>query len=266
MTYDIKVSKDAHKVITEFIKAKVDGTGAKGIVIGLSGGLDSSLVAKLAVDAIGKKKVLGLMMPSDDSPRSDLKDATTLAHRLGIRTEVIPIGPKVAAFSKGLKPDKRELANIKSRCRMIVLHQRAMKNKYLVAGTGNKSELLIGYFTKFGDGGVDLLPIGDLYKTQVRLMAKDLGLPQAIIKKPPSAGLWKGQTDEGELGITYEKMDQILFGTERGFLPEDIAKENGIPLKEVLRIEAMIEATSHKRKMPDVPKLGVRTVGIDWRE
>jgi NAD+ synthase len=141
-----------------------------------------------------------------------------------------------------------------------------MKSGYLVAGTGNKSELLVGYFTKYGDGGVDMLPIGDLYKTQVWALAKELGLPERIVKKVPTAGLWKGQTDEGELGISYENLDCVLFGIERGQSDQEISRSTKVPLKEVKRIEAMIERSAHKRKMPHIPKTGIRTLGIDWRE
>jgi len=261
-----KLNPDAYKVIKEFIFGVVKCAKAKGVVVGLSGGIDSTLVAKLSVDALGKDKVLGIMLPAPSSDPSDLEDAKLVAKHLGIRTEMIKIGPMVEAFSKSLKPSERELGNIKSRCRMVTLHQRAMRSGYLVAGTGNKSELLVGYFTKYGDGGVDLLPLGDLYKTQVWALAKELGLPEKIVKKVPTAGLWKGQTDEGELGITYEKLDRVLFGIERGQSNEEISKSTKVPLKEVVRVEAMMERSQHKRKMPLIPKTGIRTLGIDWRE
>jgi NAD+ synthase len=206
------------------------------------------------------------MLPAPGSDPKDLEDAKLVAKHLGIETEIIEIGPMVGAFVKSLVPSERELGNIKSRCRMIALHQRAMRSGYLVAGTGNKSELLVGYFTKHGDGGVDLLPLGDLYKTQVWALSKDLGLPEKIVNKVPTAGLWKGQTDEGELGITYEKLDHLLFGIERGKSNEEISKSTKVPLKEVLRVEAMMERSQHKRKMPLIPKIGIRTLGIDWRE
>ena len=261
-----KLNSDACKVITEFISGLVACAKAKGLVVGLSGGIDSTLVAKLCVDALGKDRVLGIMLPTTGSDPSDLEDAKLVAKHLGIKTEIINIGPMVEAFTKTLEPSERELANIKSRCRMVALHQRAMRSGYLVAGTGNKSELLVGYFTKYGDGGVDLLPIGDLYKTQVWALAKELGLPEKIVKKVPTAGLWKGQTDEGELGITYEKLDRVLFGIERSQTYDDISRSAEVPKNEVQRVEAMIERSQHKRKMPLIPKVGIRTLGIDWRE
>jgi NAD+ synthase len=261
-----KLNPDAHKIIIEFISGVVKSAKAKGLVVGLSGGIDSALVAKLGVDAVGKGHVMGLMLPASGSDPKDLADAKLVAKHLGIKFEIISIGNMVLEFSRFLKPSERELGNIKARCRMIALHQRAMRSGYLVAGTGNKSELLVGYFTKYGDGGVDLLPLGDLYKTQVWALSKELGLPETIIKKVPTAGLWKGQTDEDELGITYEKLDSVLFGIERGRSNEEISKSTKVPLKEVLRVEVMMERSQHKRKMPLIPKIGVRTLGIDWRE
>jgi len=266
MSANPKLNPDAHKVITEFIKGLVASAKAKGCIVGLSGGVDSSLVAKLCVDALGTGHVLGLMLPMPDSDPSDMADARHVAKHLGIRTEVVRIGPMVKAFSASLGPSERELGNIKARCRMIVLHQRAMKAGYLVAGTGNKSELLIGYFTKYGDGGVDLLPIGDLYKTQVWAMAKDLGLPEKVVSKVPTAGLWPGQTDEGEMGITYANLDKVLHGIERGLSSAEISRSAKVPLKDVRRVEGMMESSQHKRKTPLIPKIGIRTLGIDWRE
>jgi NAD+ synthase len=261
-----KLNPDARKIVVEFIAGKVTSAKAKGAVVGLSGGVDSALVAELCVEALGKDRVLGLMLPSQDSDPSDLEDAKLVAKHIGIRTEVVGIGPMVKAFTESLGPSERELGNIKSRCRMIVLHKKAMSLGYLVAGTGNKSELLVGYFTKYGDGGVDFLPIGDLYKTQVWALAREVGLPDRIVKKVPTAGLWPGQTDEGELGITYENLDKVLFGIERGQSPEEISRSAKVPLRKVQRIEEMMEGTQHKRKMPYIPKIGVRTLGIDWRE
>ncbi len=133
-------------------------------------------------------------------------------------------------------------------------------------GTGNKSEIMVGFFTKFGDAGVDLLPIGDLYKTQVKEMARVLGVPEKVVQKTPSPGLWKGHTDEGELGISYDDLDRILLGLELEMRPEDIGERTGLPLDRVHQVEEMVRRSIHKRKMPLIPKVGVRTVGLDWRE
>ena len=175
---------------------------AKGIVMGLSGGVDSCVVAALAKKAVGRNRLLALILPCG-SHVSDLADATAMARKFKIKTETIDL---TGVYSNLLKilPSAKGLAknNLKPRLRMLVLYYFANKLNYLVCGTGNKSELMVGYFTKHGDGGVDILPIGGLLKKQVRALAEELGIPGNIINKPPSAGLWHGQTDEGEMGIT----------------------------------------------------------------
>jgi NAD+ synthase len=149
---------------------------------------------------------------------------------------------------------------------MIVLYHYANAERRLVVGTSNKSEVLVGYFTKFGDGGADLEPIGDLYKTEVRALARRLGLPDKIIQKAPTAGLWKGQTDEGELGITYDRLDAILSGIELGLGEKEIARRADSNISEVARVAKMVRLSSHKRKFQPAPKIGFRTPGLDWRE
>jgi NAD+ synthase len=198
-----------NKVIL-WIKQKVKDSGAKGIVLGLSGGIDSAVVAALAKKAVGVNNLLVLFMPCNSNPQ-DLKDAKLVAHKLGLKSKLVELSAVYNNFMKVL-PGAVSLAqgNLKPRLRMSTLYYFANKLNYLVCGTGNKSELLVGYFTKYGDGGVDILPIADLFKRQVRQLAKELKIPQAIITKPPTAGLWHGQTDEGEMGITYNELDDIL--------------------------------------------------------
>jgi NAD+ synthase len=149
---------------------------------------------------------------------------------------------------------------------MAVLYYFARKLGYLVCGTSNKSELMAGYFTKFGDGGADFCPLGDLYKTEVRELARRLEVPTSIMEKAPTAGLWEGQTDEGEIGITYEELDQILVGIELNLSNEDIASRTKVDLEKVERVWAMHRGSVHKRKTPLIPKMGLRTIGLDWRE
>src|SRR3990172_3980190 len=254
-------------VIRSFLRHHLRESGRKGFVLGMSGGIDSSLVAKLCADAVGPARVLGLALP-ETSGGADEADARAWARQLGIGFRALEIRPIVAAASKALRiarDDRVGLGNLKARMRMVALYQVARAEERLVIGAGNKSEIALGYFTKMGDGGCDFLPIGDLYKTQVREMARHLGLPPRMLDKVPSAGLWKGQTDEGELGIAYEDLDRILLGVEMQFPPEEIAARVGVDIKQVVRIERMVAANVHKRKMPLAPKIGIRTFGLDWR-
>lgn len=263
-----KLRDGTDKVIQHFLAEKLRKAGAKGYVLGVSGGVDSAVVLKLAVNAVGADRVLGLLMPEKDSPKEDMRDAEELCRALGVGHEVIDITGAVEALAKaaGAKADRMALANIKARCRMILLYNRAGTQGRLVLGTSNKSEMLVGYFTKHGDGAADLEPIGDLYKTEVWELARVLGLPEKLIAKAPSAGLWKGQTDEGEMGIAYARLDAILHGIEQGLPEADVARRAGATEEEVARVSRMVRMSSHKRKFPAVAKVGLRTPGLDWRE
>jgi NAD+ synthase len=254
-------------VIAAFLRRHLETSRTKGVVVGVSGGLDSAVVAALAVRALGKEKVLAIMLPSTDSDPKDKEHALLGCSALGLVPLEHSIGPIVEGLEKtmGYSPEARVKGNAKARARMLILYAEAQKRDYLVCGTGNKSETLTGYFTKHGDGGVDLQPIGDLYKTQVRELARHLGIPEPIIGKPPSAGLYPGQTDEGDMGLSYEELDSVLRGMELNLPLDAIAKRTGLPLKKVEKVEGMVRRTEHKRRLALIPKLGVRTVGIDWR-
>ncbi|MEW5937301.1 MAG: NAD+ synthase [Candidatus Thermoplasmatota archaeon] len=258
---------DTGQIIVRFIKDYVEEAGAEGAAIGLSGGLDSAVVAALAVHALGDERVLGVHMPLEALEDADYRDARALATALGIDLRVMPIGEAVRAIATiAGGEDKGGMGNIQARTRMIILYHIAREQHRLVLGTGNKSELLTGYFTKWGDGGTDLLPIGDLYKTQVRALARVLKIPSSIVEKVPSAGLWPGQTDEGELGISYEMLDRILLGIELGLDDAAISERARASISDVKRVRGMVRRSVHKRRMPLVPKMAVRTVGSDWRE
>ncbi len=201
--------------ITEFIHRKIQEAGASGAVIGLSGGIDSALTAYLAVEALGADKVLGMLLPEKGiTSRQDIDDAREIADILRIDHKVIDISKVLSSFSSVIPDyDKSNFlasGNLKARTRMCILYYHANLMCRMVVGTGNKTELLLGYFTKYGDGGVDIEPIGGLYKTQVRGLSRLMGVPSRIIEKTPTAGLWQGQTDERELGVTYEVADKIL--------------------------------------------------------
>ena len=263
-----KFREDHIPLIESFIAHQVEASGRKGVVLGLSGGVDSALVARLCADAVGPQRVLALGLPEGQGGK-DMADARGYAAALGVGFRVVDIAPLVAPFEAALKPRKSDRVtrgNLRARARMVVLYFVANAEGRLVMGTGNKSELLCGYFTRWGDGGVDFLPIGDLYKTQVQDMARHLGIPESIVDKPPTAGLWPGQTDEGDLGIAYDDLDRILLGIELQMDADAIAEKTGVRVREVRRIEALVAATSYKRKLPLIPKVGARTIGLDWRE
>lgn len=263
-----QLKHDAELVIIEFIRQKLEESKARGVVIGLSGGVDSALVTKLSVMALGADKVLNVFMPSSTTPAEDREDVRAFSKSLGTELMELDICPIVDAYAKTVPSmDRKELkGNVMARVRMTMLYHEARMKDLIVLGTGNKSELLMGYFTKFGDGGCDFLPIGDLYKTEVWELSRKLGLPKRITEKAPSAGLWAGQTDEAEMGITYDQLDQVLVGIEQSMSTEDISKATGIALDKVSMVMSKHIASVHKRKMPLIPKMGLRTIGMDWRE
>jgi len=233
--------------ISAWIKEKVEEAGAEGVVLGLSGGVDSSLTAALAKKALGDK-VLGLLMPCHSDP-TDLEHARLVADKFGIETEYVDLGPVFDRLMASLpRGSDLAVANLKPRLRMATLYYFANSRNYLVAGTGNKSELTVGYFTKYGDGGADLLPLGDLLKCQVRGLARELGVPEEIIAKLPSAGLWPGQTDEGEMGITYDELDRTIAAMEKG----DTSDCDETILK---RVKAVGAASEHKRQPIPICKI-----------
>lgn len=255
--------------LQEFIRSHVEAARSKGVVIGLSGGIDSALVARLARDALGPERVIGLSLPDANASPELRKEVERYARDLGIGFRETPIAPVETAFRELMgeyRLDQLARGNLKARIRMILDYTEAHASSRLVLGTGNKSELLLGYFTKYGDGGVDLLPLGDLYKTSVFAISRELNLPAEILARPPTAGLWEGQTDEGELGFTYEFADHVLVGLERLLEPDEIAVKLGVPLEKVEAVVKRVVAGRHKRRSPPIPKISTRTLGVDWRD
>ncbi len=260
----------AHAVATihAFLRHHVAETGGAGVVLGLSGGVDSAVTARLCVDALGSDRVTGVLLPDLAYPAALLEETRAFGADLGISLETHSIEPAEAGLRSVFEgvDDATTWGNAKARLRMIALYTVARGRGRLVVGTGNKSELLLGYFTKHGDGGVDLLPIGDLYKTEVWELAEALGLPEVVRTRAPTAGLWEGQTDEGELGLPYRTIDRILRGLEELRDVEEIAEVTHLALPSVVGIAERVRANRHKRRPPPVPKLSLRTVGIDWRD
>ena len=230
-------------IIETWLRDYAARAGASGYILGLSGGIDSACTTVLCQKAVGNH-VLGVLMPCHSAPE-DAAMARLVATTFGIQTLTVDLGPVYDTLMAALPSDTSRLAqaNVKARLRMTTLYALAQTRGYLVAGTGNKSELAIGYYTKYGDGGVDVEPIGELYKWQVRQLARELGIPQAIIDRPPSAGLWSGQTDEGEMGITYDALDATLAAIESG-------ETEGVAQPLLAKVQHMIATSSHKRTMP----------------
>jgi NAD+ synthase len=248
--------------ISNFIESSLIESKTHGLVLGLSGGLDSSTTAILCSEVVNKDKILGLVMPSRTTTSNDVEDAVRLAEDLGINYQIIPVDlliePIVAACRESVGHNHFDMAeaNLKARMRMMLLYYHANALNRLVVGTGNRTELLVGYFTKYGDGGVDILPIGGLYKTEVRSIAKHLEVPQKILDKVPTAGLWPGQTDEEELGIKYNILDEILYLlTEKKMKEKETAGKLEISLDEVVKVKMMILTAEHKLETPPIPQI-----------
>jgi len=253
------------KILTKFIKEELSKFNYKKGILGLSGGLDSSVCAFLAVKALGSKNVLALIMPYKTTFHQDIKDAQSVATILQMQWKIIDISPMVDAyFSKYPTKNRIIKGNKMARERMSILYDFSFREKALILGTSNKTELLLGYGTIHGDMACAINPLGDLYKTQLRQLAKHLGVSKKILEKKPSAGLWTGQTDEGELGLTYAEVDNILFKLvdQRASKKEII--NSGFKREKVEKIITLIKKSEFKRKMPPIPKISSRTIGLDF--
>ncbi len=236
---------DLARKITLWIKETVVAAGGKGVVFGLSGGIDSSVIAVLCQKAFPDTS-LGVIMPCH-STKTDQEHAELLASKFHIPTQVVLLDGVFDSLLRVLLDNgydaatkKMSEANVKPRLRMLTLYYFANRLDYIVVGSSNRCELFIGYFTKYGDGGIDIMPLGNLVKSQVKELAVHLGVPGEIIDKPPSAGLWSGQTDEVEMGLTYKELDQYLLTGEVG---EEVKR----------RIESLSKKSEHKRRLPPVP-------------
>jgi NAD+ synthase len=255
----------ATRILTAFIKEELAKFGFKKGILGLSGGLDSTVCAYLAARALGPKNVLGLIMPYGTSFGVDVQDARQAATRLKVRHKIIDVAPMVDAYFERHPTENRLLRGNKiARERMSILYDYSAREKALILGTSNKTELLIGYGTLHGDLASAINPLGDLYKSQVRQMARFLEVPAKILNKPPTAGLWTGQTDEGEIGMTYPEMDEMLVHLvdERQSKEELLA--HGFRKEKIERIMSLIKHSEFKRKLPPIPKISSRTVGHDF--
>jgi NAD+ synthase len=253
------------KILTGFIHSEITRAGFLRAVVNLSGGVDSAVSFALAAEALGPQNVLALRLPYKTSSADSLEHAQLLIDQFGSTAVTIPITGMADALIEQT-PDISDIrkGNIMARARMIVAYDQSEAFKGLVVGTGNKTEILLGYTTLYGDSACALNPIGDLYKTQVRQLARALNIPEVIVSKPPSADLWTGQTDEGELGFTYEEVDKLLYLlVDQRYRPEECV-EAGFDEKFVRKVVERIRKNQFKRVLPPIAKLSNRTVGYDF--
>jgi NAD+ synthase len=255
----------ARKILTGFIQTELGRSGFSRTVLGLSGGLDSALSCFLAAEALGPENVMAVRMPYKTSSQGSLDHAQLVIDALGVNSLTIPITEMVDPLIERFPDmDNRRKGNIMARQRMIILFDQSEAFKGLVLGTGNKTEILLGYSTLYGDSACAINPIGDLYKTQVRQLARAMGVPAPLIEKAPSADLWVGQTDEGELGFTYEEVDKLLYLlVDQRYTPEECV-ESGFPAEFVREVIQRVRKNQFKRVLPPIAKLSNRTVGYDF--
>lgn len=266
---DVDFSEIENRIV-RFVKEYVENAGVKGIVLGLSGGVDSSTTAALCSRAIGGDNVLALLLPEKETYRQkDIDDANTIAKQFGLQTQVCDMTVILDSFYKSIPAydptDRLSKGNVKARTRMVFLYYYANKQNRIVCGSSDKSETMMGYFTKWGDAAADIAPVIDLYKTQVRQLAANLGIPKELALKPSTPALWPNQLAEEELEIKYEILDLILFGLERFMKPREIAEQLDIKVAIVEKVNERLLVNEHKRRMPIGPKLWFRTQGDDLR-
>ena len=254
------------EILVRFIRNEIERTGFRRAVLGLSGGIDSSAVAYLTVRALGPDNVLAVTMPYKTSSDETRRDSRVVIAALGLQTIDVPITPQIDAYLATVgNVSQMRVANKCARERMTILYDQSVAFEGLVVGTSNKTELLLGYSTQFGDLASAINPIGDLYKTQLRQLAAHLGLPAAIMSKAPSGDLWVGQTDEGELGFSYDQVDRLLFlFVDRRWQPAQLGRA-GFDSEFIDRVLRMIRRNQYKRRLPVIAKLTDRTMDRDFR-
>jgi NAD+ synthase len=263
---DLHINTDlARQILTGFVHSEITRTGLSRAVIGLSGGIDSALSCFIAAEALGPQNVLAVRMPYKTSSQESLDHAQQVIDATGVQSMTVPISGMVDPLID-LFPDMSSMrrGNIMARTRMIVLYDQSAATSSLVVGTGNKTEILLGYTTLYGDSASALNPIGDLYKTQVRQLSRAMGVPETLITKAPTADLWLGQTDEGELGFTYEEADKLLYLlVDERYTPAECI-EAGFPETFVKAVVDRIRRNQFKRVLPPIAKLTNRTIGYDF--
>ena len=256
------------KILVEFLGQEIGKVGLSRAVVGLSGGIDSALSCYLAVEALGAQNVLAIRMPYRASSPDSLEHAQLVIDALGVPNDTVDITPMVEPLFErypARSVTQNRKGNVMARERMIILYDQSTAWNGLVVGTSNKTELLLGYGTLFGDMASALNPLGDLYKTQIRQLSAAVGVPQPIMDKPPSADLWAGQTDESEMGLSYEQVDRLLYLLVDERYSLDEAVKAGFAREYVERVWKMVRVNSFKRRLPLIAKVSTRTIGVDFR-
>jgi len=264
---DLKLNtKIVRELLVRFIKDQTTNAGFTKAVIGVSGGVDSAVSATLAAEALGKENVLGVMIPYRTSNPKSVEDANLVIQATGIRSELVEISKMVDGYCEGNKiTDSLRRGNVMARMRMIVLYDLSAREKALVIGTSNKTEILVGYGTQHGDLASAINPVGDLYKSQIWQLAEALGVPKSVIEKAPSADLWEGQTDETEMGVTYAKLDALLYEMIDERHSDEELVTLGFEETLIKKVRGMIQQNQFKRRPPVIAKVSYRTVNVDFR-
>jgi NAD+ synthase len=258
--------KYVHKLLVDFIRDEICNAGMERAVVGLSGGVDSSVVAYLSAEALGKENVLNVLLPYKTSSPDSIEDAKLVVEKLGTRSELIDITGMVDAYlEKTPQSSNVRKGNVMARVRMIVLYDLSARENALVVGTSNKTEFMLGYGTIYGDMACGINPLGDLYKTQVWQLAESIGVPENIVKKKPSADLWVGQTDEGELGLLYADVDRLLYHMIDERRSDDELAQLGFSRAFINRVHTLVQRNQFKRRPPTIAKISHRTVNVDFR-
>ncbi len=253
-------------LLVRFVRDETQSAGFQNGVIGVSGGVDSAVSTYLAAEALGRENTIAVILPYKTSSPQGVSDARVVAEKLGVRSEVVDISPMVDAYCDQWSVTERvRRGNVMARMRMIVLYDISARERALVIGTSNKTELLVGYGTLYGDTASAINPLGDLYKTQVWQLARKLGVPPSIIEKTPTADLWEGQSDEEEMGFTYARVDSLLYHLVDERRTDQELHELGFEKEFIQKIKSLVEKNQFKRRLPLIAKVSYRTIDVDFR-